>query len=154
MATCRLLIDTTLVVKTIYLSFAGEHTKYSIVSPTKHIDFPIEGFDEYPHHYNILVFDGTKSILDGGYREYIINVPKDIMTIANKHTLFRYVDTNGCIESSLPICPECHDTKFVKNVQGSCVQCIGNPPYRHICERCAIQWDVRYEKFKSKYSNY
>jgi len=154
MVTCRILTDTTLVVKTTYHSFAGQTVKYSMVRPVENIDFTIEGFHEHKHHYEIVVFDSTRRIMDGGYREELINVPKDIISIANKHTLFRYVDTNGTIEGSLPICPECHDTKYVKEVQGNCVKCIGNPPYRHICECCAIQWDVRYTSLKSKYSNY
>lgn len=154
MVTCKILIDTTLVVKTTKVSFFGGIDKYSMVKPIKDIDFTIESFDEHEHHYNIIVFDSTKHVCDGGYIEEIINVPKDIVRIDNKHTLFRYVEVNGTIEGSLPICPECHDTKYVKEVQGNCVKCIGNPPYRHICERCAIQWDVRYTSLKSKYSNY
>lgn len=154
MVTCRILTETALVVRKTNRSFGHQIVKHSVAHPVQNTDFAIEGFSEFEHHYNIIVFDSIKNVVCGGYKEEILNVPKDIIRIDNKHTLFRYVEVSGTIEQSLPICPECHDTKYVKEVQGNCVKCIGNPPYRHICERCAIQWDVRYTSLKSKYSNY
>ena len=143
MLTCRILKDTTLVVRTTKFSFAGSYTKHSLVHVKKDVDFQIEDFEEFEYYYDIFVYNGAKNILDGGFHEYLINIPKDLITIANKHKKFKYVNTSGCIEGSLPICPQCHDTRFVKDVQGSTTKCIPNPPTRHICEKCEIQWDVR-----------
>jgi hypothetical protein len=79
-----------------------------MVKPLKDIYFPIEGVEETDHHYDIYVFDGAKGICDGGYREYIINVPKDIVSITE------FLDVHGCIENKLAICPRCGDTKNIK----------------------------------------
>jgi hypothetical protein len=140
MITCRITEETALVVKNIQYSIAGSHTSYKVVKPIKNADFQIEAFTEHAHYYDILVWDGTKGILDGGHKEYLINVPKGIVTIANKHEQSESIDVLGCVESYLPICPRCHDTHYVK--RESSTKCIPNPPVPHICTKCNVQWNV------------
>jgi hypothetical protein len=47
-----------------------------------------------------------------------------------------------CIEANLPICPECHDTKYI--TADKCIK-LCNPPRQTLtCSKCKISWDMTY----------
>lgn len=64
--------------------FTGIHTSRRIIYPLKEIDFEIARYVECKYHYNIIVYEKDANVMDGGETLTIINVPKDMITIANK----------------------------------------------------------------------
>jgi hypothetical protein len=49
------------------------------------VDFSIANYIEYNHHYDIIVSEKDTDIIDGREIVSIINVPKNMITIANRH---------------------------------------------------------------------
>lgn len=64
--------------------FTGTRTFRKIICPLKEIDFEIARYVECKYHYNIIVYEKDANVMDGGETLTIINVPKDMITIANK----------------------------------------------------------------------
>ena len=73
---CRFLYETCVVLKRTTYDFAGGYDHFKLCKPKKDIDFPIEGYEKHNGCYDILVEDAAKGIRDGGYREWLINIPK------------------------------------------------------------------------------
>jgi hypothetical protein len=65
--------------------FAGTRTTRKIILPKPEVDFAIDDFVEYKYHYDLIVQAKDPNICDGGEWITIINIPKDMVTIANKH---------------------------------------------------------------------
>lgn len=65
--------------------FVGTQTTRRILIPKPEIDFAIDDFVEYKYHYDLIIQQKNPKILDGGESIKIINIPKNMVTIANKH---------------------------------------------------------------------
>jgi hypothetical protein len=75
--TARFKCQSYFIVKTKKTDFSLGRT-FTIAHPVPEIDFNIANYIEYDHHYDIIVMDGGETVT-------IINVPKNMITIANKH---------------------------------------------------------------------
>lgn len=82
--TARFKAATSFVVEETTVDFAGSHTKPRITNVKPEIDFTIYKYVEYKDYYDIYVVDTTVGVKDGGYKIIIINVPKSLVTFANK----------------------------------------------------------------------
>ena len=67
--------------------FTGVRTTRRIILPKPEVDFAIDNFIEYKYHYDLIVQEKNPNICDGGESIKIINIPKDMITIANKHLM-------------------------------------------------------------------
>ncbi len=76
--TARFKCQSYFIVKTKKTDFSLGCTFTKIAHPAPEVDFNIANYIEYDHHYDIIVMDGGETVT-------IINVPKDMITIANKH---------------------------------------------------------------------
>lgn len=65
--------------------FSGIQTTRRIATIKPEIDFAIDNYVEFHHHYNLIVQERNSNILDDGESITIINIPKNMVTIANKH---------------------------------------------------------------------
>jgi RecA-family ATPase len=84
--TARFKIESCFVIEIYEVNIAGGYTKRSVIKPKKETDFPIHSYNEGKFHYDIVVLDTLPQYIDGGEKHTIINVPKDMITIANKPT--------------------------------------------------------------------
>jgi hypothetical protein len=66
-------------------TLGGTYTSRHIILPLADVDFDIARYVERDYNYDIIVVEKDPDILDGGTTVTIINVPKDMITIANKH---------------------------------------------------------------------
>ena len=82
--TARFKQESYFIAETYRNSIAGGFTSRRIIAPKVDVDFPIYDYVEFPHYYDIIVFNTTVGICDGGEIETIIHVPKKMITIANK----------------------------------------------------------------------
>ena len=62
----------------------GTYNSKEIMLSFKEVDFDIVRYVEYKYHYDIIVCEKDVNLMDGGETIIIINVPKDMITIANK----------------------------------------------------------------------
>ena len=83
--TARFKCQSCFIVETIKTDFTGPRTFTKIVHPVPEVDFNIANYIEYNHHYDIIVSEKDTEFMDGGETVTIINVPKNMITIANKH---------------------------------------------------------------------
>lgn len=65
--------------------FSGVYTTRRIVAFKPEIDFAIDNYVEFHHHYNLIVQERNSNVLDDGESITIINIPKSMITIANRH---------------------------------------------------------------------
>lgn len=83
--TARFKYESCFIVETATTDFSGTHTKRKIVFPQIEVDFPIDNYVECDYHYDIIIKEKDPNICDGGESISIINIPKDYITITNKH---------------------------------------------------------------------
>lgn len=78
--------------------------------------------------------------LEGGMQK---GVPLDLISYGeNVGKRFIGKMPHGCIENTLAMCPECHDTHV--NVS-STVKCSSPPIYSLSCDKCGIAWEANLE---------
>lgn len=71
-----------------------------------------------------------------------------LLELANSDDVYEYVDVpRRCIESTLEICPRCHDTKTVSTPLQT-IKLSVDPPYRTECSKCKIYWTTYRTEFK------
>jgi hypothetical protein len=83
--TARFKCQSYFIVKTKKTDFSLGRTFTKIAHPVPEIDFNIANYIEYDHHYDIIVAEKDPNVMDDGETVTIINVPKNMITIANKH---------------------------------------------------------------------
>ncbi len=83
--TARFKCQSYFIVETVKTDFTGPRTFTKIAHPVPEIDFNIANYIEYDHHYDIIVSKKDTNVMDGGETVTIINVPKNMITIANKY---------------------------------------------------------------------
>jgi hypothetical protein len=83
--TARFKCQSCFIVETVKTDFTGPRTFTKIVHPMPEVDFSIANYIEYNHHYDIIVSEKDPNFMDSGEIVSIINVPKNMITIANKH---------------------------------------------------------------------
>jgi len=82
--TARFKVESHFIVELNEIDFTGGSIKRRIIAPKVDVDFPIYDYVEYKHHYDIITFNTTIGVFDGGSIETIINVPKKMITISGK----------------------------------------------------------------------
>jgi len=83
--TARFKCQSCFIVETAKTDFTGTRTFTKIVHPIPEVDFNIANYIECDHHYDIIVVEKDPNVMDGGETVTIINVPKNMITIANRH---------------------------------------------------------------------
>lgn len=83
--TARFKVEDYFILEIISIDFSGPQTNRRIIAPQKEVDFSIFDYIEHTHHYDLIVSNTTIGIKDGGEIHKIINIPKSMLTIANKH---------------------------------------------------------------------
>jgi hypothetical protein len=83
--TARFKVEDYFILEILSIDFSGPRTNRRIIAPQKEIDFAIHNYVEYHHHYDLIILDTTVGVMDGGEIRTIINIPKSMVTIANKH---------------------------------------------------------------------
>lgn len=83
--TARFKVESHFIVELHKIDFCGGYTNRRIIAPKVDTDFPIHDYVDYGHYYDIIVSNTTIGVCDGGAIETIINVPKNMITIAGKN---------------------------------------------------------------------
>ena len=69
------------------INFVGSIDNYKMIDAAPNIEFDIIRYEEFPDYYNIVVFDSSIGICDGGDIEQLINIPKSFVTISGKKSI-------------------------------------------------------------------
>jgi hypothetical protein len=83
--TARFKCESCFIVETTKTDFTCTRTFTKIVHPIPEVDFNIANYIECDHHYDIIIAEKDPNVMDDGETVTIINVPKNMITIANKH---------------------------------------------------------------------
>lgn len=83
--TARFKVDSYFVMTIEQRDISGMYTRKTLIAPKKEVDFPIIRYTEYTDCYDIVIFDSKDGYMDGGEVQTVINIPKSMLTIANKH---------------------------------------------------------------------
>ncbi len=87
--TARFKCQSYFIVKTKKTDSTGIRIFTRVANPVPEVDFNIANYVEYNHHYDIIVNEKDPNFMDGGETVTIINVPKNMITIANKHLVHK-----------------------------------------------------------------
>ena len=82
--TARFKYESHFIKKIQHTYLGGTYNSKEIIRSFKEVDFDIVRYVEYKYHYDIIVIEKNPEIIDSGQTVTIINVPKDMITIANK----------------------------------------------------------------------
>lgn len=83
--TARFKVEDYFILEILSIDFSGGRKSRKIIAPQKEVDFSIFDYVEHTHHYDLIISNTTIGIKDGGEIHKIINIPKSMLTIANKH---------------------------------------------------------------------
>lgn len=83
--TARFKVEDYFILEILSIDFSGTQTSRRIIAPQKEVDFAIHNYIEHNYHYDLIILDTTVGVKDGGEIHKVINIPKSMVTIANKH---------------------------------------------------------------------